>query len=82
VRLRLRFCVASDTRGRLIGIGWSHGGTALLGCGVLVLLLASETAEDEEADECETDDGPDNCSSNPSFGATTAAVAIVVVCAE
>jgi hypothetical protein len=73
--------MSGDTSGQLVRVNLSHAGTALLECCVLVLLLASETAEDEEADECETDDGSDNGSSNPGFGSSTLVAAIVVVCA-
>jgi hypothetical protein len=79
VRLRLRVCVAGDTSGRLVRVNLSHAGTALLECGVLVLFLASQTAEHEETDERKTDDRSDDGTSNPSFGATSTAVVIIVV---
>jgi hypothetical protein len=71
-RLGLRISVSGYTGGWLAGVDRSHGSSAFLGCFELVLLLPPETAKEEEAEECETHDGSDDSSRNPSFGASTA----------
>lgn len=78
--LRLRISVSGYTGGWLARVDWSHSSSAFLGCFELVLLLASETAKEEETEECEPHDGSDDSSRDPSFGTSTAVT--VAGCAE